>query len=57
MTYANLLDILYDLERKGKIKADTNLIFFAEADENSAINYSRLDIALNGKCLQLFMYD
>lgn len=56
MTYANLLDILYDLERKGKIKADTNLLFYAEAAKNSAINYNHLDIALNGKCLQLFMY-
>lgn len=57
MTYQDLLDTFHDLEYKGKIKPDTNLVFYAEVDKNSAINYNYLDVAINGKCLQLFMYD
>lgn len=55
-----LRDLLFELLDAGVNDLDTELIFYSEKETehgSAALQHDHIDIAKNGNCLQLFLYN
>ena len=56
-----LRDLLVELLDAGTDNLDTEILFYSEEPDeefgNYAIEHNKIDVSINGKCIQLFMHD